>query len=66
MVFAMSSEATAVSTLIRGWFPNVSVAWLGAAIITAVTLLNLLGASKLSRLESVLAAVKIWPSFLSS
>lgn len=60
MVFAMSSEAAAVSTLVRHWFPGVSIAWLGAGIIVLVTLLNLLGASRLSRLESVLAAVKIF------
>ena len=59
MVFAMSSEATAVSTLVREWLPNVSIAWLGSGIILAVTLLNLLGASKLSKLESVLAGFKI-------
>ena len=55
----MSSEATAVSTLVREWLPNVSIAWLGSGIILAVTLLNLLGASKLSKLESVLAGFKI-------
>lgn len=59
MVFAMSSEATAVSTLLRGWVPGISVGWLGGGIIVAVTLLNLLGASRLSRLESVLAAFKL-------
>lgn len=60
MVFAMSSEATAVSTLVRNWFPNISIAWLGAGIIAAVTLLNLLGARKLSNLESFLAAFKLF------
>ncbi len=59
MVFAMSSEATAVSTLVREWVPDVSIAWLGGAIIVSVTLLNLLGASNLSNLESILAAFKI-------
>lgn len=59
MVFAMSSEATAVSTLVREWVPNVSIALLGGIIIISVTLLNLLGASKLSKLESMLAAIKI-------
>jgi hypothetical protein len=43
--------------------PERILARLGAAIITAVTLLNLLEASKLSRLESVLAAVKYWHRF---
>ncbi len=60
MVLAMSSEATAVSILIREWVPNVSIAILGSAIIIGVTLLNLLGAEKLSRLESGLAAVKLF------
>ena len=60
MVFAMSSEAAAVSTLVRSWFPSVSIAWLGSGIIAAVTLLNLLGARKLSNLESFLAAFKLF------
>lgn len=59
MVLAMSSEATAVSILLRQWFPNISIALLGSFIIVIVTGLNLLGADKLSRLESSLAAVKI-------
>lgn len=59
MVLAMSSEATAVSLLFRQWFPNVSIAVLGGIIIIAVTLLNLLGADKLSKLESVLAIIKV-------
>lgn len=59
MVLAMSSEATAVSILIRGWYPQISIAVLGSAIIVTVTLLNLLGARRLSSLESGLAAVKL-------
>lgn len=59
MVLAMSSEATAVSILIREWIPNISIALLGSIIIICVTLLNLLGADKLSKLESGLAAVKL-------
>lgn len=59
MVLSMSSEATAVSILIRNWFPNVSISIMGSFIIIAVTLLNLLGADKLSKIESSLAAVKI-------
>jgi L-asparagine transporter-like permease len=59
MVLAMSSEATAVSLLFRQWFPNVSIALLGGAIIITVTLLNLLGADKLSKLESGLAIIKV-------
>ena len=59
MVLAMSSEATAVSILVREWIPNMSIALLGSIIIICVTLLNLLGADKLSKLESGLAAVKL-------
>lgn len=59
MVLAMSSEATAVSILIRKWIPNLSISILGSSIIIGVTLLNLLGADKLSKLESGLAAVKL-------
>ncbi len=59
MVLAMSSEATAVSILVRDIAPGLSVPLLGSLIIVAVTLLNLLGADKLSKLESGLAAVKL-------
>ncbi|MDF2613375.1 MAG: D-serine/D-alanine/glycine transporter [Clostridia bacterium] len=59
MVLAMSSEATAVSILVREWVPNISIALLGSLIIIGVTLLNLLGADKLSKLESSLAAIKL-------
>jgi amino acid permease len=59
LVLAMSSEAMAVSIFIKGWLPGLSIPLTGAAIIVAVTLLNLLGAEKLSRLESGLAAVKL-------
>ncbi|ROR27247.1 AAT family amino acid transporter [Mobilisporobacter senegalensis] len=64
MVLAMSSEATAVSILIRQWSPGISIAVLGSFIIVGVTLLNLLGADKLSKLESGLAAVKILAIFI--
>lgn len=59
MVLSMSSEATAVSILIREWMPRASISILGTAVIIGVTLLNLLGADKLSKLESGLAAVKL-------
>jgi len=59
MILAMSSEATAVSILVREWYPNLSIPVLGCVIIIGVTLLNLLGADKLSKLESGLAAVKL-------
>lgn len=59
-VLAMSSEATAISILVREWAPNISLPLLGISIIIGVTLLNLLGADRLSKLESGLAAVKIF------
>ncbi len=59
MVIAMSSEAAAVSILIREWIPNMSIMLLGSVIIISVTLLNLLGADKLSKLESGLAIIKL-------
>jgi len=59
MVLAMSSEATAASILLREWFPNLSISITGSGIILGVTLLNLLGADKLSRLESGLAGLKL-------
>lgn len=60
MVFAMSSEATAVSILIQEWYPKISVPVLGSIIIVGVTLINLLGADKLSKLESSLSIVKVF------
>lgn len=60
MILAMSSEATAVSILVRRWIPNISISLLGSLIIASVTMLNLLGADKLSKLESSLAAVKLF------
>ncbi|HEX3039517.1 MAG TPA: amino acid permease [Caproiciproducens sp.] len=60
MVLAMSSEATAVSILLQSWFTDISIPFLGSAIIVGVTFLNLLGADKLSKLESGLAAVKLF------
>jgi L-asparagine transporter-like permease len=59
-VLSMSSEATAISLLVREWVPNVSIALLGGSIIVAVTLLNLLGADKIGKLASGLSAVKIF------
>lgn len=59
MVLSMSSEATAVSILLHNWIPNISIAIGGSIIIVGVTLLNLLGADKLSKLTSVLATVKL-------
>ncbi len=59
MIFAMTSEATAISILVKNWFPGISTIIVGSSIIVGVTLINLLGASRLSKLESSLAAVKI-------
>lgn len=59
MVLSMSSEATAVSILLNEWIPNISIAIGGTIIIVSVTLLNLLGADKLSKLTSGLSAIKL-------
>lgn len=59
-VLSMSSEATAISLLVREWVPNVSIALLGGSIIVAVTLLNLLGTDKIGKLASGLSVVKIF------
>lgn len=59
MVIAMSSEATAVSILVKEWLPSISESLLGIGIIVGVTLLNLLGAKQLSSLETCLAAIKL-------
>lgn len=42
MALAMSSEATAVSILLRQWIPGVSLPLAGSIIIVAVMLFNLL------------------------
>lgn len=60
LVLAMSSEAVAVSTFIRLWFPNMSIFILGALVIVFITLINLLGTDKLSTIESALASIKIF------
>lgn len=59
MILAMSSEAAAVSILVRQWAPGISIAILGSLIIIIVTMLNLLSADKLSKIETSLATVKI-------
>jgi L-asparagine transporter-like permease len=58
MIFSMSSEATVVSILLQDWIPGISIA-IGGTIIIGVTLLNLLGADKLSNLTSGLSAIKL-------
>ena len=60
IVLAMSSEAIALSVFLKEWIPGVSLPLMGAVIIVIVTLLNLLGADKLSRMESGLAFIKLF------
>lgn len=59
LILAMSSESIAASTFLREWFPNFPEVAMGMLIIVGITLLNLLGANYLSKLESGLAAVKL-------
>lgn len=59
LILAMSSESIAASTFLREWFPNFPEIAMGMLIIVGITLLNLLGANYLSKLESGLAAVKL-------
>jgi len=59
LVLAMSSEATAAALFIKSWFPYLSLPLLSIIIVCLVTLLNLLGAGLVSRLESSLAAIKV-------
>lgn len=59
MILSMSSEAAAVSILIRNWLPNISISLMGSSIIISVTLLNLLGARMISKVASSLSAVKL-------
>ena len=59
MALGMSSEATAAAILLRQWLPQVPISLVGGAIIVLVTLVNLLGAVRLSKLESGLAAIKV-------
>lgn len=59
-ILSMSSEATAIPVLLRTWFPNLSIAIFGSLIIVGVTLLNLLGAVRLSKLESGLSSIKVF------
>ncbi|NHM31668.1 amino acid permease [Neobacillus terrae] len=59
-IISMSSEGTAISILVRNWYPHVSIGILGSIIIIGVTLLNLLGAHLVGRLASGLSFVKIF------
>jgi len=60
MVLSMSSEATAISILVRKWYPNISLFLFGSSIIIGITLINLIGVDKLGKLESALSAVKLF------
>ncbi len=59
MILAMSSEAVAVSILIKNWIPEVKITTIGIIIIVSVTTINLLGTDKMSRLENLLASIKL-------
>jgi L-asparagine transporter-like permease len=59
MVLGMSSEATAVSILLRQYLAYIPLSLMGSIIIVGVTALNLLGATRLSKLESGLAGIKV-------
>ncbi|WP_342042285.1 amino acid permease [Bacillus sp. OTU2372] len=59
-VLSMSSEATAISILLRQWFPHLSIAIFGSFLIVGVTLVNLLGADKFGKIVSGLSGVKIF------
>ena len=60
MALGMSSEATAAAILLRQWLPQIPLSLMGGGIIVLVTLVNLLGAVRLSKLESGLAAIKVF------
>ncbi|AGB42371.1 gamma-aminobutyrate permease-like transporter [Halobacteroides halobius DSM 5150] len=59
LILAMSSEATAAAMFIQKWLPGISLPFMAALIIVAVTLVNLLGAKLLATLESGLALIKV-------
>lgn len=59
LVLAISSEAVALSVFLRVWVPNIPLPVMGSTIIIIITALNLLGADKLSKLESSLVSIKL-------
>lgn len=59
-ILSMSSEATAITILLREWFPHLSIAIFGSILIIGVTLVNLLGADKFGKIVSGLSGVKIF------
>ncbi|MED4226401.1 amino acid permease [Neobacillus cucumis] len=58
-VLSMSSEATAITILLRKWFPHLSIAIFGSILIIGVTLINLMGADKFGKIVSGLSGIKI-------
>jgi Gamma-aminobutyrate permease and related permeases len=58
MILAMSSESVAVSVFFRLWFPQAPILLIGTLVILMITLINLMGAGWISKLETSLAAVK--------
>ncbi|MDR4946958.1 amino acid permease [Neobacillus cucumis] len=58
-VLSMSSEATAITILLRKWFPHLSIAFFGSILIIGVTLINLMGADKFGKIVSGLSGIKI-------
>lgn len=59
MILAMSSEAVAISILVRNWFPSYRITTIGLLIIIIVTVVNLFGTDKMSKLENLLACIKL-------
>ncbi len=59
LVLAMSSEAIAVSVFLQRWLPSFPLPILGSLVIIGVTIVNLLGVEKLSKLEGGLAVIKL-------
>lgn len=59
LILAMSSEAIAVSVFVRAWIPQFSLPVLGSIVIIIVTVINLFGVERLSKLEGTLAFIKL-------
>jgi L-asparagine transporter-like permease len=59
LALGMSSEATAIAILIRQWYA-IPIGPLAGVIIITVTFLNLFGADRLSKIESVFAGIKFF------
>ncbi|HEY8393510.1 MAG TPA: amino acid permease [Thermaerobacter sp.] len=59
LTLAMSSEATAAAVFLRSWVPALPAPVLATVVVLAVTVLNLLGARQLARLEGMLVAIKV-------